>query len=55
MGPLAGLIITLPIYAAQVVLTTQYVKRFRIGPVEWLWRRLTYGRAAFEREASRVA
>jgi uncharacterized protein len=46
VSPLAGLAITLPIYAAQVVLTTMYMKRFRSGPMEWVWRRLTYGRAA---------
>jgi uncharacterized protein len=46
VSPLAGLAITLPIYAAQVVLTTMYMKRFRSGPMEWAWRRLTYGRAA---------
>lgn len=47
VGPLAGLAITLPIYAAQVVLSVLYMKRFRTGPMESLWRRLTYGRAAF--------
>jgi uncharacterized protein len=55
VGPLAGLAITLPIYAAQVILTLVYLKRFRTGPMEWLWRRLTYGRAALARQASQVA
>ena len=55
VGPLAGLAITLPIYAAQVILTLVYMKRFRTGPMEWLWRRLTYGGAAFARRASHVA
>ena len=55
VGPLAGLVITLPIYAAQVVLSVLYMKRFRTGPMEWLWRRLTYGREAFARQASNVA
>jgi uncharacterized protein len=53
VGPLAGLAITLPIYAAQVVLSVLYMKRFRTGPMEWLWRRLTYGRAAFALTADR--
>jgi uncharacterized protein len=55
VSPLTGLVITLPIYAAQVVLSVLYLKRFRTGPMEWLWRRLTYGRAALARQASQVA
>jgi uncharacterized protein len=47
VSPLAGLVITLPIFAAQIVLSMLYMKRFQTGPMEWLWRRLTYGRAAF--------
>ncbi len=27
----------------QFTLTNMWVKRFRFGPMEWLWRRLTYG------------
>jgi uncharacterized protein len=54
VSPLAGLAITLPIYAAQVVLSMLYMKRFRTGPMEWLWRRLTYGRAALARQVPNV-
>ena len=46
VSPLAGLAITLPIYAALVLLTVLHMRRFRTGPMEWLWRRLTYGREA---------
>jgi uncharacterized protein len=54
VSPSAGLAITLPIYAAQVALTMLYMTRVRIGPMEWLWRRLTYGPGAVAREAARV-
>ena len=37
--------ITLSIYAAQLVISIWWLKRFQLGPVEWLWRTLTYGRA----------
>jgi uncharacterized protein len=55
VSPLAGLAITLPIYAAQVVLSMLYMKRFQTGPIEWLWRRLTYGAAAFTAVGRRPA
>ena len=55
VSPLAGLVITLPIYAAQVVLSVLYMKRFHTGPMEWLWRRLTYGGAAFTAVGRRPA
>jgi uncharacterized protein len=55
VGPLAGLVITLPIYAAQVVFSVLYLKRFNTGPMEWVWRRLTYGRAALARQAPNAA
>lgn len=34
--------LVLVIYAAQIALSTLYLKFFRIGPMEWLWRTLTY-------------
>ena len=44
VGPLLGLGPTIAIFAGQVVLSGWWLRRFRFGPVEWLWRRLTYGR-----------
>ena len=35
----------LALYAFQLVASRWYLQRFRFGPVEWLWRTLTYGRA----------
>lgn len=36
--------IALSLYALQVAFSVVYLRRFRHGPVEWLWRRATYGR-----------
>lgn len=33
------------IFAAQVTYSRWWLARFRFGPVEWLWRSLTYGKA----------
>ncbi|WP_375444728.1 DUF418 domain-containing protein [uncultured Fibrella sp.] len=35
-------LITLPIYLAQVLFSRFWLARFRYGPLEWLWRSLTY-------------
>lgn len=43
IGPLLDLPITLAIYLAQIPLSQWYLQHFRIGPVEWLWRSLSYG------------
>lgn len=45
IGPAAGLGVTVAIYAAQLVWSPLWLRRFRFGPVEWLWRTMTYGRA----------
>ncbi len=44
IGPAYGLLLALTIYAAQVPLSTWWLGRFRFGPMEWLWRTLTYGK-----------
>ncbi|MET3849555.1 DUF418 domain-containing protein [Paenibacillus sp. OAE614] len=36
--------IALCIYAVQIPLSSFWLKRFRMGPMEWLWRLLTYGK-----------
>jgi uncharacterized protein len=40
----AALAIALAVYAAQAALSAWWLKRWRYGPVEWLWRSLMYGR-----------
>jgi uncharacterized protein len=42
VGPAAGLLLTLAMYAIQIVLSNWWVRRFRFGPMEWLWRSLSY-------------
>lgn len=45
VGPARGLLLAAAIYAVQVPLSAGWLKRFRFGPAEWVWRSLTYGRA----------
>jgi uncharacterized protein len=43
----------LALFALQLVYSRWWLARFRFGPVEWLWRSLTYGRAQpMRREAA---
>jgi uncharacterized protein len=44
VGPVLGLLLTVAIYAVQVLLSEWWMRRFRFGPAEWLWRSLTYAR-----------
>ena len=44
VGRAAGLGLVLIIYAAQIPLSVWWLKHFRFGPAEWLWRSLTYGK-----------
>ncbi len=44
IGPTFGLILTLAIYWTQVRLSGWWFERFQFGPMEWVWRTLTYGR-----------
>jgi uncharacterized protein len=42
-GPLLFLIPTLVIYALEVPLSQWWLRRYRFGPAEWVWRSMTYG------------
>jgi len=42
LGALGCAIIAIPIVAVQAVLASAWLRRFRFGPLEWLWRRATY-------------
>jgi uncharacterized protein len=45
--------IVLSVWAVQIVISPIWLKHFHFGPVEWLWRYLTYGKAPpFRKEAS---
>ncbi len=40
--PFIGLLLTILIFAFQIPLSKLWLKHYRIGPVEWVWRSLTY-------------
>ena len=42
IGPAVGILFTLAIFTAQIPLSVWWMSRFQFGPVEWLWRTLTY-------------
>lgn len=44
VGPAWGLVPTVVLYGAQVMFSNWWLKRYRFGPMEWLWRGLTYGK-----------
>lgn len=44
IGPALNVAVTLLIYTFQVALSAWWLGHFRFGPVEWLWRSLTYGK-----------
>ncbi len=51
VGPLPGVAITILIFSLQVYLSPVWLRYFHYGPVEWLWRSLTYKkRQPFSRE-----
>mgnify|MGYP000052492952 CR=1 FL=1 len=44
VGPALGLALTVLIFALQILLSVWWLGRFQFGPMEWLWRSLTYGK-----------
>ncbi len=44
VGPAKGFAITVLVFAAQVLLSVLWSRRFLLGQVEWFWRSVTYGR-----------
>lgn len=44
VGPAIGLAITVVFFAAQVVFSNWWLRSHRFGPMEWLWRGMTYGK-----------
>lgn len=43
VGHAVGLLLTIAIYALQIPLSVWWLRHFEFGPIEWLWRSLTYG------------
>lgn len=44
VGTAWGIVLTIVIYACQIPLSVLWLRHYRFGPLEWLWRSLTYGR-----------
>jgi uncharacterized protein len=44
IGPAIGLVPTVLLYGVQVVSSNRWLRRYRFGPMEWLWRGMTYGK-----------
>jgi len=44
VGPAAAALLATAIYLLQVALSVLWIRHFRFGPAEWLWRSATYGR-----------
>jgi uncharacterized protein len=44
IGPATALLIVLAIFLVQLVVSPIWLRYFRFGPMEWLWRSLTYWR-----------
>ncbi|MCS6848519.1 MAG: DUF418 domain-containing protein [Anaerolineae bacterium] len=45
VGAFAGLLLSVAIWLIQLPVSVAWLSRFRFGPLEWLWRTLTYGKA----------
>jgi uncharacterized protein len=43
VGATLCLVLSVAIFAAQILFSSWWLRRFRFGPAEWLWRSLTYG------------
>jgi len=42
MGAASALLLVAMVYSFQVLFSTLWLNRFRFGPLEWLWRSITY-------------
>jgi len=43
VGLAEGTVLAVAVFAAQCGLSALWLRGFRFGPLEWLWRRATYG------------
>lgn len=44
VSPAWGLALTIVIFTVQVFISRYWLERYRFGPMEWVWRSLTYGK-----------
>lgn len=54
-SPLQGILITIAIFTLQLFYSDLWLKHFRYGPMEWLWRILTYGRIVGFRKRAKMS
>ena len=54
VGVAQGVLITVVLWGAQVVVSTLWLSQYAYGPMEWLWRSLTYGRRMPMRRMAQV-
>jgi uncharacterized protein len=43
-GPLTGVMIAVIIFGLQVLFSMWWLRNYKMGPLEWIWRTLTYGK-----------
>ncbi|MFE1245563.1 DUF418 domain-containing protein [Fictibacillus sp. NPDC058756] len=43
-GPLTGVLIAVIIFGLQVLFSIWWLRNYKMGPLEWIWRTLTYGK-----------
>jgi uncharacterized protein len=53
--PSLGVLLALAVWSVQVPASVWWLRRFRFGPAEWIWRSLTYGRPQPMRMANEPA
>jgi uncharacterized protein len=54
IGPLGNLFIAIALFSLQVVYSHHWMRRFQYGPLEWLWRYASYGKAPVMRRRFEV-
>jgi uncharacterized protein len=54
-SPVAGVLISTILFAAQLAFSQAWLRHYRFGPLEWLWRSLTYGRLQPMRRISELS
>ena len=52
LGSAAGALVGVALYAGQLAFSVAWLRRYRFGPAEWVWRSLTYGRRQPMRRAA---
>jgi Predicted membrane protein len=43
VGPAWCVVLSIVIFAVQMILSRWWLTHYRFGPAEWIWRTLTYG------------